>query len=200
MKHLLMILALALPALPATADHPGERIDEVMADREPAFEPTDLRRIPPLRGTTTGGAPLRLDALQDRIVVVSFTPEGCGAPCAMQQVLLRKAQEGLNITPMRDRVMFLSVGQAAGDAGDGVNWREMTVEGGADRASASFAALSARDGGAPKVHVINRGGRHAAVFHGADFAHVNLILYINELTNAPPPEPGLLDRILGLLQ
>ena len=56
-------------------------------------------------------------------------------------------------------------------------------------------------GGAPKLvinfHVIDRGGRHAGIFHGAAFRRINLVLYINGRTNAPPPEPGLLDRLFG---
>lgn len=195
MNRLLLALLLAIPAVQAAAHHPGERIDAVMAEREPAFEPIDVWRTPRLRGTATDGSSVRLDGLPDRIVVVSFTPEGCGAPCVAQQVLLREVQEGVNITPMRDLVMFLSVGPGSDEGWDAANWRAILAEGGADQAAASFAALSDRDAVAPMIHVIDRRGRHAAIFHGADFARVNLILYINELTNAPPQEPGLLDRI-----
>ncbi|MDP3958482.1 MAG: hypothetical protein Q8Q26_00045 [Pseudorhodobacter sp.] len=102
MKHLL----LALPALPVAAHHSGERIDALMAGREPAFEPTNLRRTPRLRGAD----------------------------------------------------------------------------------------------GAPMIHVIDRGRRHAAIFRGANFARVNLIMDINELTNARPSERGWLDNILGAFQ
>ena len=50
------------------------------------------------------------------------------------------------------------------------------------------------------VHVIDRDGRHAGIFHGADFGHVNMILYINGLTNAHPHEPGLMERFLGMFR
>lgn len=200
MKHILVCFVLALSPVAAFADHPGERIDEVMAAREPAFEPTDLRRTPHLRGTKAEGAPLRLDALQDRIVVISFAPEGCGAPCEAQQALLREVQEGVNVTPMREMVTFLTLGPAA-EGWDSTNWHAISIEGCLPEASDDYAALSERDTDAPMIHVIDRGGRHAAIFHGADFSHVNLILYINELTNAaPPPEPGLLDSIFGVFQ
>jgi len=200
MKHVLVCLALVVPPVPAMAHHPGERIDEVMAAREPAFEVTDVRRTPRLRGTNADGTPLQLDAMQDRIVVISFTPEGCGAPCEAQQALLREVQAGVNVTPMREMVTFLTVGPAA--AGwDSTNWRAMSIEGGIPEAADDYAALSERDTDAPMIHVIDRAGRHAAIFHGAEFSHVNLILYINELTNAaPPPEPGLLDSIFGVFQ
>lgn len=198
MRRILFLMALLFPAVPAVAHHPGERIDEVMAEREPAFEPTDLRRTPRLRGRDAEGGSLRLDALQDRIVVVSFAPEGCGAPCGAQQALLREVQAGVNVTPMREMVMFLTVGPAAARGWDEANWHPVAAA--SDAAAARFAALSERDTDAPMIHVIDRGGRHAAIFHGADFSRVNLILYINELTNAQPPDPGLLESIFGAFQ
>lgn len=197
MKHFLVCLGLVLSPGPAVAHHPGDRIDAVMAEREPAFEATDLRRTPRLRGTDAEGGSLRLDTLDDRIVVISFAPEGCGAPCEAQQALLRKVLDGVNVTPMRERVTFVTAGVAA-NGRDFTNWRAISIEGGISEAAARFAALSERETDAPMIHVVDRGGRHAAIFHGADFAHVNLILYINELSNAAPPaKPGLLDRLFG---
>ncbi|EAQ24922.1 hypothetical protein [Roseovarius sp. 217] len=199
MKHIPVCLGLALSPVPAGAHHPGERVDEVMAAQEPAFEATDLRRTPHLRGTDADGGAFRLDALQDRIIVVSFAPEVCGAPCESQQVLLREVQTGVNVTPMREMVTFLTVGPAA-EGWDSTNWHPISIEGGILEAADDFAALSERDTDAPMIHVIDRGGRPAAIFHGADFSHVNLILYINELTNTPPPEPGRFERIFGAFQ
>ncbi|MDT8328820.1 MAG: cytochrome-c oxidase [Roseovarius sp.] len=200
MKRILLCLLLALSPVPAFAHHPGERIDEVMAAREPAFEPTDLRRTPRLRGTYPDGVALRLDAMQDRIIVVSFAPEDCGAPCEAQQALLRVVQAGVNVTPMRELVTFLTAGPAA-EGWDSTNWHAISIEGGIPEAADDYAALSERDTDAPMIHVIDRAERHAAIFHGAEFSHVNLILYINELTNAaPPPEPGHFDSIFGVFQ
>lgn len=201
MKRIALAMALMIvPVTEAAADHPGERIDEVMEGREPAFEATNLSRTPRLRGTGADVAPLRLAELDDRIVVVSFAPEGCGAPCFAQQALLREVQEGLNITPMRDMVIFLTVGPASSAGWDSAKWQSITAVGGVGEASTSFAALSARGGDAPMIHVLDRGGRHAAIFHGADFARVNLILYINELTDAPAPERSWFNSFLGAFQ
>ncbi|PWE29861.1 cytochrome-c oxidase [Maritimibacter sp. 55A14] len=201
MKRLLFaVLLLVLPALQAAAHHPGERIDEVMAEREPAFEPTDPGRAPRLRGAGADNAPLRLAGLQERIVVVSFALQDCGTLCAAQQALLREVQAGVNVTPMRERTIFPTVGPATDEGWDDENWLRLAAEDGAAEAASAFAALSDRGGNAPTVHVIDRGGRHSAIFHGADFTRVNLILYINELTNAPPPDPGWLDCILAVFQ
>ena len=200
-----LTLLLVLAAGQALANHPGARLDEVMAGKEPAFEAADLRRMPDPEMRTAEGAPLSLSELEGQIVVLSFMPEGCGASCAEQQSVLASVQSSINITPMREMVTFLTVhpsGEPPGGGWDAANWRAVTPDGGATVAAltAEFAALSARDGGTPMVHVIDRGARHAGTFHGAAFGRVNMVLYINGLTNAPPPEPGLVERVLRVFR
>lgn len=201
MRLLTLVAALLIAGIaPVDAHHPGERLDEVMAKKEPGFEPTDLRRLPPLALTGAEGASLNLVDFGNRIVVLSFAPEGCGAPCANQQALLQGVQEAVNITPMRDMVLFVTMGrEAADDPGwQAGNWRRaMPTDGTVAEAARAFAALSAHGTDAPMVHILDQGGRHAGIFHGPGFGRINTVLYINGLTNAPPPEPGLLDRLLG---
>lgn len=196
----LVALLLLAGAAPAAAHHPGDRLDEVMAEKEPAFEPTDSRRMPPLALIGADGASIDLSGLADQIVVLSFRPDGCGAPCTDQQTLLQEVRDAVNVTPMREMVQFLTVGGDGAPDPDGEtgNWRSVTPADETEAAAdAAFAALSARGADAPMIHVIDRGGRHAGIFHGAAFGRINLVLYINGLTNAPPPEPGLLDRLFG---
>lgn len=199
-----LVAALLIAGIPpVAAHHPGERLDEVMAEKESGFEPTDLRRLPTLAMIGADGASLDLGDFADRIVVLSFAPEGCGAPCANQQTLLQGVQEAVNITPMRDMVLFMTVGSetAEGPGWQAGNWRRATpADDTMAEAAAAFAALSARGTDAPMVHVLNRGGRHAGIFHGSGFGRINMVQYINGLTNAPPPEPGLLDRLLGVFR
>lgn len=196
----LVAALLVATAAPVAANHPGDRLDAVMAEKEPAFEPADARHLPWLALAGADGASLDLSDLSDRIVVLSFVPESCGAPCADQQVLLQAVQEAVNVTPMREMVAFLTVSDAAaqGPGWEPGNWRALTpTDDTVTDAAASFAALSARGTDAPMVHVLGRGGRHAGIFHGATFGRLNMVLYINGLTNAHPPKPGLLDRLFG---
>mgnify|MGYP000159129315 CR=1 FL=1 len=58
-----LILAALLVAQPAFANHPGERIDEVMTDREPAFEVADSPSTPELSLEEPDGDVLRLGDL-----------------------------------------------------------------------------------------------------------------------------------------
>lgn len=200
------LLALGLLAAPALADHPGaERIDDVMAGKEPAFEATDLQMAPELDVVTAGGGDLRLDALADHVVVLSFVPETFGDPCAAQQRTLDEVRRNLDATPMREMVTFVAVSdrRAGASAQEAANWRAVEPASGlsAGTSAERFAALSTRADGSPQVHLIARGGRHAAIFHGREFEPLNMVLYINGLTNeAPAPAPGLLDRLLELFR
>ena len=190
---------LLLPAAPAVAHHPGERLDEVMAQKESAFEPTDRLKLPPLAVLNVEGDAFDLKDFRERIVVLSFVPEGCGAPCIEQQALLREVQATVNDTPMRDMVAFVTVDDVSGpESGwEPGNWHAARPQTGtAARSAEAFAGLSARGGIEPMAHVIDRGGRHAGIFHGAGFARLNSVLYINGLTNAPPPATGFWDRVL----
>ena len=207
MRSIIFLAALFL-AGPALAHQEGN-LDYVMAETEIAFEATDIRRPPELDVIDGSGEPFDLGRVSDQIVVLSFAPEGCGTPCEAQQALLARVREGVNITPMRDMVTFVTVAEAGDGASAGSGEKPaasnlITVEpaNGATAASlaARFADLSSRGEIGPQVHVIDRGGRHAGIFHGEEFGYVNMVLYINGLSNARPPEPGLLDRVLGLVR
>ena len=207
MQSAIFLAALFL-AGPALAHQEGN-LDDLMAAKEPAFEATDVRRSPELDVVNGVGEPFDLGLVSDQIVVLSFVPEGCGDPCAAQQALLARVREGVNITPMRDMVTFVTVAETGDGASAGGGEKPaasnlITVEPaiGATAASmaARFADLSSRGEIGPRVHVIDRGGRHAGIFEGDKFGYVNLVLYINGLSNARPPEPGLLDRVLGLIR
>ena len=194
------LLAAAMLAAPALAQHPEGRLDEEMAGREPAFEPTDSWSVP---GADLAHADLDLSSLEDQIVVLSFVPKDCGQPCSAQQAQLAKALDSVNVTPMREMVTFLTIGPGdaalggakAPNARNSIPGGDESIAAAADR----FAAVSTRGTTVPQVHVIGRGGRHAGIFHGAEFGHVNLVLYINGLSNAQPQEPPLWNRLMGVL-
>ncbi|MEO4045310.1 hypothetical protein [Hoeflea sp.] len=203
-----LILALLLVAQPAFANHPGERIDEVMTEQEPAFEVVDHPSTPNLDIEKSGGDVLRLGDLNDQIIVLSFAPRNCDSPCAKQQAVLAGVQEQVNVSPMKGMVTFVTVHDA--DASiqapwDEANWQpvipsdEETTAAAADR----FAALSSRGQELPMAHVIDRNGRHAGIFHGSDFSKTNLTLYINQLINnahapKPPAKNGWWEWLTGM--
>lgn len=201
MKRIAFVV-LWLATGPALAHHPGDRIDEVMAGKEPAFEATDATDLPELQAVAAEGRNLQLEAFADQIIVLSFVRDDCGEACAAQQAALGEVRQNLEATPMREMVMFLTV-RPSGDlpAGADAGNRLVVALGSgslADQINA-YAALSSRHEDAPLVHIIDRGSRHAAIFHGSGFDPLNMTLYINGLTNAPAASgPALLDRVMGI--
>lgn len=202
----LLSFVLLLTAQPAFANHPGERLDEVMAEKEPSFEVTDLLSVPnDLEVVGQNGELLRLSDFRDQIVVLSFVPQACGGSCAEQQAALAAVQAQVNITPMKEMVVFATIqgsGAAIEAPWDDANWRLATLSSDTTAAVAAdrFAELSNRDHALPMVHVIDRSGRHAGIFHGAEFERVNLTLYINGIINnahapKPPTEKSWWERL-----
>lgn len=206
MKRFLIPVFLLI-AQPAFANHPGERIDEVMTEQEPAFEVADRPSTPDLDVEEPGGNVLRLGDLHDQIIVLSFVPQNCGSPCAKQQAVLAGVQEQVNVSPMKQMVTFVTVHDA--DASieatwDEANWRLVIPSNDETTAAAAnrFSASSGRGQELPMAHVIDRNGRHAGIFHGSDFSKTNLTLYINQLINnahapKPPTEKGWWEWLTG---
>jgi len=200
----LVVFALLVFSVPALANHPGERLDEVTAENEPAFEQT-VHHPPTLAVRRSDGQRFDLRNLEDRVVVLSFVPDDCEEPCTAQQARLIEVQEAINDTPMREMVAFVTVaspGQAAAHSADSVNWITVIQPeiGAVAETAEEWANMSIRGGEAPKVYVLGRGARHAGIFHGAGFDRINMVLYINGLTNAHSPKPSLLDRFWRLFQ
>lgn len=199
MRLFLLIVLLSI-SNSALADHPGERLNEVMAAKEAAFEPFD-GPAPELPLREADGGKLDLADFEDKIVVLSFVPEDCGSPCADQQQLLVQVQRDVNVGPMRDMVTFVTVAgptRLLPRQWNSSNWiPAVTSSGPVGQEASRMAATSGRDQKAPMVHVLQRGGRQAAIFHGAEFRPTNMLLYINGLTNAHPREPGRLDWLFG---
>ena len=182
MKIAILILT-GLAAIPAYADHPGGRLDEVMAQKEPAFSAIDRQGTPALSSMDADGAPIDLERLSDQVVVLSFLPAACGTSCAEQQALLEKVREGVAASAMRDMVTFLTVSYADVSGGADGNGVVVRPQGRIEDVIERFRTRSPQEFRAPLVHVIARGGRHAGIFEGAAFRPINMVLYVNGLTN-----------------
>ena len=149
----LPLLALLSLATPVLANHPGEHLDAVTAEKEPAFEPVD-GALSDLSLQTADGSELDLHELADRIIVLSFVPEECGAPCTDQQKLLAEVQSGINVTPMRDMVTFVTVAAPETPAmrgWDAENWQRATT-GGEETTTSCRSFLSSAQGSAPSCN------------------------------------------------
>ena len=209
-RGVLSALAALQIASAAAANHPGPDLDRAMAEKAPAFEVIDQAAAPGFVLQESDGKVLRLADLDRQIVVVSFVTADCRDACAAQQAALAAVQERVNIAPMRDMVTFLTIlpsadGKFPASLAGGfapVNWRLLVPYPGSDDPadlSPAYAGATRRPDAGPMAYVIDRGGRFAAIFHGTDFGQLNMLLYINGLTNVHhrPEEPaGIWDRLM----
>lgn len=212
---------------PALAHHPGADLDKMMGSAEKFFQIIDEPDAPPFELADAEGNTVRLSDFSDKIVVLYFIFASCTDLCPIHSEVIADIQRKVNDTPMKDRVQFLAVttdplkdttevlaayGPAHGL--DASNWKFLTTRPGQpeDTTRKLSEAYNVRfelleDGqqmhGAV-THVIDRGGRFAAKFHGLRFDSLNMVLYINGLTNnvrTPAwPEAGWWDRLKAIFQ
>ena len=193
-------------AVPVLADHPGADLDARMTEKETYFQAID-ELAPGFALADAEGNPVRLSDFADKVVVLHFIYASCPDFCPLHAQKVAEIQGMINDSAMKDLVQFVSVttdpkndtpdilreyGRWHGL--DPANWVFLTTQ--ADQPDDTTRAL-ARDYGLEftmsadsdaqmhgvVTHVIDRGGRLAAKFHGMEFENVNAVLYINGLLN-----------------
>lgn len=198
--------AVAAAALPAHAHHPGADLDRLMGSEEKYFQAIDAPAAPGFELADAEGIPVRLSDFSNKVVVLNFVFASCTDVCPLHSDLIARVQAMVNDTPMKDMVQFLTVttdpaadapevmkayGEAHGLAPN--NWTFLTTrEGQAEDATRKLSEeynvrFDPLEGGQQMhgvvTHVIDRGGRFAAKFHGLRFDPLNLVMYVNGLTN-----------------
>lgn len=199
---------LAVLAAPAGAKHPEGDLDATMTKREKFFEAVD-RPAPDFDLVDARGRAVSLSGLSEKIVVLHFIFASCPGVCPLHAEKLADVQRMINASPMKDLVQFVSITtdpandtvkvlEAYGPEHglDPVNWKFLTVPSGRGEATTRTLAKAfnhefvKQDDGLQThgvvTHVIDKGGRWAANFHGLEFENLNLVLYVNGLTNSTP--------------
>lgn len=214
-------IALLSMAAPVLAHHPGANLDEVMGDKEKFFQFID-QPAPGFDLVDSKGNPVRLPDFEDKIVVLNA---GCLDVCLLHSEKNAEIQYLLNQSPMKEMVQFVTIttdpGRDTADVMDGygeahgldpVNWVFLTGKPGEPDDTTRILARTyglefteTEDGQQMHgvvTHIIDRGSRLAAKFHGLCFEPVNMILYINGLINnayapKPPVEKTWRQRLTG---
>jgi protein SCO1/2 len=194
--------AVPVLALPAQAHHPGADLDRLMGSEEKYFQAIDATAAPGFELADVDGNPVRLSDFSDRIVVLNFVFASCTDVCPLHSDLIARVQAMVNDTPMKDMVQFLTVttdpaldtpevmkGYGEAHGLDPQNWMFLTTQ--ARQAADTTRKLAEEydqrfdpleDGQQMHgvvTHVIDRGGRFAAKFHGLRFDPLNLVMYVN---------------------
>jgi protein SCO1/2 len=201
-----MVALVAILATPTFADHPGENLDTRMIEMESDFHVIDTL-APAFNLQDAEGKLVRLSDFIDKIVLLNFTYSNCTDMCQLHSKKISEIQASINDGHMKDLVQFISVTTVPMSdipptitnyekiyGLDPVNSVYLTHT--ADQPVSAIHQL-ARDYGhgftnsdngtiindIAAIHVIDIEGRLAGAFHSVNFNNVNLILYVNELTN-----------------
>lgn len=202
---LLCVFVVQLAGIPALADHPGHKLDEVMGSKEKYFQVID-KPAPAFSLQDADGRAVTLDDMRDKIVVLHFVYTGCPDICPLHAERIAEIQEMVAQTSMNIRVQFVTIttdpendtaevmkdyGPAHGLERD--NWIFLTKR--SEQAEDDTRKLAEKFGHkfiksesgyqthSSVTHIIDRGGRWAANFHGLKFRPVNLVLYLNGLSH-----------------
>jgi protein SCO1 len=190
-------------AAPASA-HSLKELEDQLTARERYIQIVN-RPAPDFALQDADGHATSLRDLRGKVVVLYFIYASCPDVCPLLSERIADIQQQINTTPMRDIVAFVAIttnperdtpdvlrdyGPAHGL--DPVNWRFLTS--GVDHATATRELAKAygleftpMDDGTQMhglvTHVIDKSGNLRARFHGLKFKNLNLILYVNALTN-----------------
>lgn len=212
-------------AAPSLAHHPGEKLDDLMGSKEKYFQIID-KPAPDFTLRDAEGGKVAFADLRGKVVVLHFIYAGCPDVCPLHAERIAEIQEMIGETPMKERVRFVTITtdpvndtpQVMRDYGPAHglkpgNWVFATTlpdqsEDATRKLAEQFGHkfIKTDDGyqtHSVVTHIIDKSGRWAANFHGLRFEPINLVLYLNGLTNngAPPKqpaEPGLWERLRKL--
>ena len=215
-RSLLGALALFASAS-STLAHSLQELSQEFVSEEKFFQPVDSE-APDFTLQDADGHKVSLTDFKGKIVVLHFIYTNCPDFCPLHAEKIAAIQKMVNIAPMKDMVEFISIttdptrdfGQVLKDFGNShglspVNWVFLTAAPAEPEDStrvlaksygAEFKLMPSGDQMHGVVTSVIRGdGRLVARFHSLKFENLNLVKFVNALTNDHHPqghsEPGL---------
>lgn len=201
------ILAFATVATLASAAraHSLEELQAKLLDEERYFQPVD-KPAPGFTLRNADGKVFRLADFRGKVVVLQFIYASCPDVCPLHADRIAEIQRMVNRTPMKRMVQFISIstdpehdtaeilrGYGPVHGLDDANWVFLTTlpDQPTDLTRKLVEAyghkfIRAENGELAHgviTHVIDKEGRWRANFYGLDFASVNLVQFVNALTN-----------------
>jgi protein SCO1/2 len=198
-------LALIAARVPGAQAHSLDEVDAMLGDKEKYFQVID-KPAPDFKLQSSDGRAGQLADLRGKVLVLHFIYTSCPDVCPLHTERLAQIQAMVNATPMKDRVRFVTIttdpsrdtpevlrDYASARGLDTANWLFLTTvpdqrEDATRKLAEAFGhKFSKTDDGLQMhgvvTHVIDKEGRWKANFHGLNFDPVNLVTFVNALTN-----------------
>ncbi|HEX9871772.1 MAG TPA: SCO family protein [Candidatus Tectomicrobia bacterium] len=184
--------------------HSLEELESQLLGRDKYFQPVD-QPAPAFSLIDAEDREVDLADYRGKVVILNFIYASCGDVCPLHSQLIAQLQSMINISPMKDRVAFISIttdpshdrgsllteyGEAQGL--DLVNWTfltspadqpEDTTRKVAKAYGLEFTEVEAMQMHGLVTHVIDREGKLRGRFHGLNFEALSLVAFANALAN-----------------
>ncbi|WP_448116996.1 SCO family protein [Mesorhizobium amorphae] len=205
--------------------HSLEEVGQDLRDNDRYFQPVDSE-APGFTMQDADGRLVSLASLHGKVVVLNFIYANCPDVCPLHAERIAELQTMINQTPMKAMVEFVTIttdpkrdtgevlrGYGNAHGLDPANWMFLTAapdqpeDSTRKIAEAYGLKFTQGDDGMQMhgivTHVIDQDGRLRARFHGLKFEPVNLVIFVNALTNRAQkphghPSSGFWDKLKGL--
>ena len=212
-SRLCIAVAALLMLVPAAASaHSLDEVEKMLGDGEKYFQQID-KPAPDFTLQMADGRTVKQAELRGQVVVLNFIYTSCPDVCPLHSEKIAEVQGMINETPMKDLVTFVTVttdpvndtadvmrGYGRAHGLDPVNWlfltklQEQPENSTRELAEAFGHGFDKTEDGLQMhgivTHVIDGEGRWRANFHGLKFQSINLITFVNALTNGSVPKHG----------
>lgn len=220
----MLVIAMMMASITPVLTHSLEEVDQDLRDREKYFQAVD-NEAPGFTLQDAGGRTVSLSDLRGKVVVLNFVYTNCPDVCPLHAERIAELQTLINQTPMKAVVEFVTIttdpkrdtGAVLSDYGqahglDPVNWVFLTTAPDqpedSTRKIAEAYGLKFTEGEEGMqmhgivTHVVDQDGRLRGRFHGLKFEPVNLLVFVNALTNRTQKphghqQPSFWDKLKG---
>jgi protein SCO1/2 len=227
LRSAMLAIAVAVALVAPVLAHSLEEVDQGLRDKDKYFQPVDSE-APGFTLQDAEGRTVSLSDLRGKVVVLNFIYTNCPDVCPLHAERIAELQAMINQTPMKAMVEFVTIttdpkrdtgrilseyGQAHGL--DPVNWVFLTAM--PDQPEDSTRKIAEAYGlkftqseegmqmHGTVTHVIDQDGRLRARFHSLKFEPVNLVVFVNALTNRTQKphahqQPSFWEKLKGAFQ
>src|SRR5690606_15967686 len=106
--RLVAIMVLTGAFAPIAAAHSLDEVETMIGGTEKYFQPVE-KPAPDFSLQTADGRLVRLADLRGKVVVLHFVYTSCPDVCPLHAEKIAEVQKMVNVTPMKDRVVFVTV-------------------------------------------------------------------------------------------